>query len=61
MPRSFKKSRKFYFIFFFLKYMSFGSCCILDGSRYYVMDEKSVIVQGEELGLLVNFEVTQTF
>ena len=41
--------------------MSFGSCCVLDGSRYSVMDAKSVIVKGEELGLLVNFEVTQTF
>lgn len=41
--------------------MSFGSCCILDGSRYSLMDEKSVEVKGEELGLLFNFEVTQTF
>ena len=41
--------------------MSFGSCCILDGSRYSLMNAKSVEVKGEELGLLVNFEVTQTF
>ena len=41
--------------------MSFGSCCIVDNSRYSLMNAKSVEVKGEELGLLVNFEVTQTF
>ena len=41
--------------------MPFGSCCIFNGSRYHLMDSKSVEVIGEELGLLVNFEVIQTF
>ena len=41
--------------------MSFGSCCILDDSDYSKMNAKSVQIKGEQTGLLINFELIQTF
>lgn len=41
--------------------MVFGSCCIVDDDRVKSMNTKSVKIEGVQRGLLVNFEVTQTF
>ena len=41
--------------------MSFGSCCIYDDSEYSSMNAKSVQIKGEQSGLLINFELIQTF
>lgn len=41
--------------------MVFGSCCILIKDDLRSMKAKSVKIEGEQRGLLTNFEVTQTF
>lgn len=41
--------------------MVFGSCCILVDDRIKSMNAKLVRIEGVQRGLIVNFEVTQTF
>ncbi|KAK8842130.1 von Willebrand factor A domain-containing protein 5A [Tritrichomonas musculus] len=41
--------------------MVFGTCCILIDDHIKSMNTKSVKIEGVQRGLLVNFEVTQTF
>lgn len=41
--------------------MVFGSCCTLTKNRLTAMKAKSVKIEGFQRGLIVNFEVTQTF
>ncbi|KAK8834521.1 von Willebrand factor A domain-containing protein 5A [Tritrichomonas musculus] len=41
--------------------MVFGSCCYLKNDKLSGMKAKSVKITGEQVGLIVNFEVTQSF
>lgn len=41
--------------------MSFGSCCIKVEEKIKSMITKSIIINGYQKGMLVNYEVTQTF
>lgn len=41
--------------------MVFGSCCFIEDDQIREMNAKSVRIEGTQHGMIVNFEVIQTF